>query len=246
MEIVIWKLEIFIAMFDFIWNECLYRSLLNGLIWLYNNWAGQNLGWAVVELTVCLRVVLLPFSIVTERNAVRYARLKVHIDGLNRSFKNDPVQLNEEVRKVMHKYHVSPWAKTLVLAVQGLVLVLLYQVFLGGMEGGKILPLLYSWNDVPGVIDTSFFAFDIAIRSALWAGIVAVWLFLDLYITQRRSIDGITKGEAVFVVAFPLFIFFVLWWLPMVKSLFILTSMVFSATITVMRKSFIRAPKRKK
>jgi len=229
-------------MFDFFWNDLLYRPLLNALVWLYNNWASENLGWAVIILTVGLRIVLLPFSIITERNAVRYERLKVRIDDLHKSFKNDPVLLKEEVRKVMRMYRVSPWAKTLVLAIQGLVLVLLYQVFLAGMGGGKIMSLLYGWNDLPGIINTVFFTYDIAERSVLWAFIVAVWLFLDLYISQRKSLDGITKGEAIFVITFPLAIFFVLWWLPMVKSLFILTSMMFSATITILRRMLVRVP----
>ncbi|MEK7102209.1 MAG: hypothetical protein AAB912_01095, partial [Patescibacteria group bacterium] len=71
-------------MFDFFWNDYLFRPLLNILIWLYNNWAGENLGWAVVILTVSLRVLLLPFSIISERNAVRYERLHERIVGLEK------------------------------------------------------------------------------------------------------------------------------------------------------------------
>lgn len=232
-------------MSDFFWNDYLYRPLLNILIWLYNNWAGQNLGWAVVILTVALRVMLLPFSIITERNAVRYERLHERIAGLEKAFKNDPVQLKEEIRNVMHQYRVSPWAKTVVLGILGLVLVLLYQVFLGGMAPVTIARALYEWNDPPGVVDTMFFGFDIAARSLLWSGAAGVWVFLDLYWTQRKSAQPASKGEVMYIIFFPLFVFALLWWLPMVKSLFILTAMAFSGTITVLRKAFVRTPKPK-
>ncbi|OGL89483.1 hypothetical protein A3H75_01265 [Candidatus Uhrbacteria bacterium RIFCSPLOWO2_02_FULL_51_9] len=230
---------------DILWNDYLYRPLLNILIWLYNNWAGQNLGWAVVILTVALRVILLPFSIINERNAVRYERLHERIEGLEKAFKNDPVQLKEEIRNVMHYYRVSPWAKTVVLGILGLVLVLLYQVFLGGMEPIKIARALYDWNDAPGTVNTIFFGFDIALRSLLWSGAAGVWIFLDLYWTQRKSAQSATKGEVMFIIFFPFFIFVLLWWLPMVKSIFILTSMAFSGTITVLRKLFVKTPKPK-
>lgn len=229
-------------MTDFFWNDYLFRPLLNILIWLYNNWAGENLGWAVVILTVGLRVLLLPFSIISERNAVRYERLHERIVGLEKAFKSDSVQFKEEIRKVMHQYRVSPWAKTVVLGILGLVLVLLYQVFLGGMEPVKIARALYLWNDPPGVVNTIFFGFDIAERSLLWAGAAGVWIFLDAYRTQRKSAQPATKGEMMFIILFPLFIFAILWWLPMVKSLFILTSMTFSDTITVLRKLFVKTP----
>lgn len=229
-------------MSDFFWNDYLYRPLLNILIWLYNNWAGQNLGWAVVILTVALRVILLPFSIINERNAVRYERLHERMAGLEKAFKNDPVQLKEEVRKVMHQYRVSPWAKTVVLAVLGLVLVLLYQVFLGGMAPVAIARSLYAWNDPPGVVDTMFFGFDIAARSLLWSGAAGFWVFLDLYWTQRKQKEPASKGEVMYIIFFPLFVFVLLWWLPMVKSLFILTTMAFSVSITLLRKAFVGSP----
>lgn len=231
-------------MSDFFWNDYLYRPLLNILIWLYNNWAGENLGWAVVILTVALRVVLLPFSIITERNAVRYERLHERIAGLEKAFKNDSVQLKEEVRKVMRQYRVSPWAKTVVLGILGLVLLLLYQVFLGGMEPVKIARALYAWNDPPGVVNTIFFGFDIAARSLLWSGAAGVWVFLDLYWTQRKSVQPASKVEVMYIIFFPLFVFALLWWLPMVKSLFILTAMLFSGTITMLRKAFVSTPKK--
>lgn|SRR3989344_3806251 len=232
------------VMSDSLWFIYLYQPLLNILVWLYNNWAGLNLGWAVVMLTVGLRVLLLPFSIITERNAVRYERLHERIAGLQKSFKNDPVQLKEEIRKVMRQYRVSPWAKTVVLAALGLVLLLLYEVFLGGMEFSVISRALYNWNDAPGVVNTMFFGFDISERSFLFALAAAVWLFFDLYLTERRNPQTPSKGEVLFIVLFPIFVGLLLYWLPMVKSLFILTSMAFSGTITLLRRAFVRIPKK--
>lgn len=225
---------------ELFWNEFLYRPLLNVLVWLYNGWAGDNLGWAVVMLTATLRLVLLPLSIVNQRNAVRFAKIKEQIAELKETFKGDPVMLKQEIREVMGKTRVSPWAKTLILAIQGLVLVLLYQVFVAGMSSGKIVPHLYQWNSAPGTINTIFFGTDIALRSFSWAVFIGLWLFLDAYFVAKKNDGQVTKGEMIFVITFPLAVFAVMWWLPMVKSLFVLTSLVFSATITLLRRLLMR------
>jgi len=51
-----------------IWHDFLYQPVFNFLIWVYNNWTDQNLGWAVVYMTIILRLILLPFSIISEKN----------------------------------------------------------------------------------------------------------------------------------------------------------------------------------
>ena len=56
------------SLFSEIWQLYLYQPLVNLLVYLYNNVAAANLGWAIVALTVCLRIVLLPLSILSERN----------------------------------------------------------------------------------------------------------------------------------------------------------------------------------
>ncbi len=225
---------------ELFWNEYLYRPLLNVLVWLYSNVAQENLGWAVVILTAALRLVLLPLSVINQRNAVRFAKIRERIVDLKETFKGDPVMLKQEIREVMGQTRVSPWAKTLILSIQGLVLVLLYQVFLAGMSSGKIVPLLYNWNSAPGSMNTIFFGTDIAVRSIWWAAAIAVWLFLDAYIVAKKNDGSVTKGEMIFVITFPLAVFVVMWWLPMVKSLFVLTSLVFSATITLLRRLVMR------
>ena len=61
--------------FSQFWNVYLYQPLFNFLIWIYNNWTNMNFGWAVVYLTLILRFVLLPFTLINERNRVRNAEI---------------------------------------------------------------------------------------------------------------------------------------------------------------------------
>lgn len=193
----------------------------------------MNFGWAVVYLTIILRLFLLPFTLVGERNRLRNAALLEELERVNRAYPNDPIIRKQEIRRILRKRRVQPWAKVVVLGIQFLVLVLLYQVFLRGITGEKILKILYPSVDFPGAINLNFYGFDLgASHQLIWSGIVAIWLFIEIYFDyKRRKNVKLIKADLMYFFLFPLFVFAVLWWLPMVKSLFILTSMVFSAII---------------
>ncbi len=211
----------------YIWNTFLYIPLFNALIWLYNGPAGENLGYAVIYLTVILRVFLLPLSFASARSQLRYQMMEQKFVELKKSYKEDTVKLKEEARKLMKKYRVSPWAKGLSIFIQGLVLVLLYQVFIHGIAYSK-LNVLYPSVARPELINTDFYGFNIGDHSALWAFGVGFVLFVEIYFDQKKHAEGLTTNDYIYAILFPLMSALILWSLPMVKSLFILTTLAFS------------------
>jgi membrane protein insertase Oxa1/YidC/SpoIIIJ len=210
----------------------LYEPLFNLLVWIYNNWTDQSLGWAVVYLTILLRVVLLPFTIISERNKMRNQELEREIVRIDKEFQNDPILKKEEIRRALKHRRVQPWAKSVTLGIQALVFVLLYQVFLRGVTGEKILQILYPWVDFPGTINTMFYGFDLAASyDVLAAGIVGLWLAVDIYFSARRNKTKAIRADLFYFIMFPFAVFLFLYLLPMVKALFILTSIFFSAIV---------------
>lgn len=218
-----------------IWFDFLYQPVFNALIWIYLHVAGENLGWAVVWLTIFLRVILLPLTIISERNALLQQKAGDDVAKAMQAHKNDRLAQKEAARKVMRSYHISPWAKVSALAIQALFLVLLYQVFLRGITGEKIIKILYSFIDFPGRINTVFYGFEIGrVHDYLWAGMAAAYLLVSIFL-ENRGKKVWNRADLYFVVLFPLCTFAVLWYLPMVKSLFILTTMLFSDIIRLIR-----------
>ncbi|MCX6779197.1 MAG: YidC/Oxa1 family membrane protein insertase [Candidatus Magasanikbacteria bacterium] len=224
----------------YIWTNWLYIPVFNALIWLYNGIAKENLGYAVILLTIGLRVFLLPLSVISEKNKVKYELLDKKVDVLKKDFKNDAVALKIKLRELFRKSQVNPWAKILVLAIQALMLVLLYQVFIGGLTRYK-LNVLYPTIERPEIINTKFYGFELGIRDWRWAGAVGVILFLENYLEQRKR--KTTKGEQLYAIFFPIMSFLLLWALPMVKSLFILTSLAFSYILSMFKGFFVSEKK---
>ena len=223
----------FFNMLSFIWYTFLFQPLFNVLIFFYNGWAHQNLGWAVVCLTIALRLVLLPFSIISEKNAIKEENLEAEAKKMAEAYRGDPVAAKEAYRNFIKKNKISPWAKMVVLLIQILVLFLLYQVFIQGITGERVVKILYPQIDFPGNINVMFYGTDIGIAHNIpWALVCAIYLMVAIFLEHDKK-KSWTPAEAVYLFMLPLFTFGALWWLPMVKSIFILTTMMFSTIIEI-------------
>lgn len=223
------------------WHDFLYTPLLNFLMFLYSGPAFGNLGVAIIELTVLLRTALLPFTILDERNRFRYEKLNKRIETIERDFKTDHVKRNEKIRELLKEHRVSYWSKMLVIGAQFVVLVLLYQVFIAGIKFTRYEEL-YSWVQVPEKVNTVFLGYDLAEKNVLWPVIVAVYLFLHIYTVQKQREHLVRRSDVMYLFLFPLFTLVALLLLPMVKALFVLTSMLYSSIIFGLRKAMFKVP----
>jgi YidC/Oxa1 family membrane protein insertase len=203
------------------WNDLLVRPLLETLLFLYRTLAFGNLGVAVIELTFLLRLTLLPLTVLAERSSARYERLSDDVAAIQGQYKNDPVLANEQIRELLKRRKINPWAKAVVLLVQLMVLLALYQVF----TKGALTP----------DVDPTFFGFHLGRRSVWWALAVGVILYLEISTEQRQVEHLLGKQDAIYRYAFPLFSVVLLSFLPMVKALFVLTSMAFSLIVSSIR-----------
>jgi len=217
------------------WDAFFYVPLLNVLIWLYNGPAGQNLGAAIILLTVGVRLLLLPFSFFSERSKHIYEKVEKKIVGIEREHKDDPELQKERIRELLREHGVSPWSRAWLLLLQLLVLVVLYQVFMGSIRTNRF-DQLYPWVEHPDLVFTNFLWWNLSARSWFWSLLVGAWLYLEITADQRKHRENLTRSDLFYRVGFPAFSAVVLLLLPMMKSLFILTSLAFSYIIGSTRR----------
>ncbi len=217
-----------------LWNQFLFDPLFNALMFFYNTIANYNMGWAVVCLTIALRIVLLPLSF-ADKSADFYAKLAAKIHEVDRDHPNDPVKRREIVRLILRRNHVWPWSKVISLGIQLMALIVLYQVFVGGLSGAKYTHL-YPFVRQPDYIDNRFtllglYPFDISQRNAIVSLVVAMTLFVEITFSQSTKKIMLSSRDLWYRILFPLFTFFALVILPSVKAVFILTSILISIMI---------------
>ncbi len=111
-----------------LWNTFLYFPLINILIFLYHA-LGNNLGWAIIGVTVLIRLIMVPLTNPGMRSTQKMQELKPHIDKLKEKHKDDKQELAKAQFELYREHGINPFANFLPMVLQFLVLFALFQAF---------------------------------------------------------------------------------------------------------------------
>ncbi|OGD62767.1 hypothetical protein A2160_04890 [Candidatus Beckwithbacteria bacterium RBG_13_42_9] len=146
-----------------LWNLLLFQPLVNGLILLYQL-LGQNLGLAIIALTVILRLLLSPLLLPSLKTAQKMKELQPHLEKLKKKHANDKQALAAAQLALYKEHGANPAAGCLPWIIQIIVLIALYNAFnqiLAGKEDmlDQLNKLLYQPLRLSAdtVFNTSFF-----------------------------------------------------------------------------------------
>jgi YidC/Oxa1 family membrane protein insertase len=95
------------------------------LEWLHSS-IGLTWAWAIVVLTVMVRIVLVPLTIKQVRSMQRLQQYAPELKALQQKYKNDKQRLNEEVMKFYRENKVNPAASCLPILFQIPVFIALF------------------------------------------------------------------------------------------------------------------------
>ena len=117
------------------------------LIFLYGL-TGNNLGFAIILLTLIIRAVLVPVTIPSLKSAKKLQELKPHLDRLKEKHK-DKQKLQLAQLEFYKQHGINPASGCLPQIAQLLVLIALYQVFIEFINApglnGRALNLNFFW-----------------------------------------------------------------------------------------------------
>lgn len=113
------------------------QPILITLIFFYHL-VGNNLGFAIILLTLAIRVVLVPLTLPAMRSAEKMKNLKPELDKLKAKHGNDKTRLQQEQLKLYQQHNLNPLAGCLPYIVQFVVLIALYQVLVSSLQNGSL------------------------------------------------------------------------------------------------------------
>lgn len=126
-------------------NSILYVPLETLLLFLYNL-TGENLGVAIIILTILIRIVLYPLMLPTLKSSQKMKELKKPLDDIKKKHKNDPKKLQEEQLKLYKEHGINPAAGCLPLLLQLPILIFLYRVFLNVIASEAVNPHFFIFD----------------------------------------------------------------------------------------------------
>lgn len=145
-----------------LYNEILYRPLLNLLVELYNIFG--DFGIAIIIVTVIVRAILYPVAKKSLEHQKQLKKIQPKMKELQEKHKDDKEKLTAEMMALYKEHNFNPASGCLPMIVQLIILIALYRVFIAGISLDS--NHLYSFVTHPVKLDTSFLGlFDLGTKS---------------------------------------------------------------------------------
>lgn len=167
-----------------IFQELVFRPILNLLIWLYNVLPGGDMGVAIIALTIIVKIILYPFAVAQIKQQRALQDIQPKIDEIRKRLKEDKEAQAKELMELYKKEKVNPGASCLPLLIQLPVFIGLFQALREGLASHSF-QLLYSFVANPGTVNQMFVGLiDLSKPSyalAILAGAAQFWQSKQLF-----------------------------------------------------------------
>lgn len=104
----------------------MYLPVMNGLLILYTAF-GNNLGWAIVFLTVVLRLLLFPLTRSQLDSSRKLKRIQPELEKIKKKYSRNPQKVQEEQLKLYKKVGYNPLGCFLSVVIPYPFLIAIYQ-----------------------------------------------------------------------------------------------------------------------
>ncbi len=108
------------------------KPMFRALLALYH-WIG-NWGWAIVALTIIIRIILFPLTLKGMLSMQKLKDLAPKIKEIQQKYKGDPQKLNAHMMQLYKKYKVNPMGGCLPMLIQIPIFFAIYRVLLNAIE----------------------------------------------------------------------------------------------------------------
>jgi len=138
-----------------LFNTIFLQPILNLLVWLYLVIPGQDIGIAIILLTVVIKLILYPLTHLQIKQQRAMQELQPKIEEIRKRLKDDKEAQSKELMELYKKEKVNPASSCLPLLFQLPVFIGLYRALSIGLNS-QSLDLLYPFVANPGHINSVF------------------------------------------------------------------------------------------
>lgn len=235
-----------------LWNSIFYQPIYNALIFIINHVTFGDVGFAIILLTIVVKLILSPLT----RKSIRSQILMKKMEPELKQIKKDYPNKEEQAKKTFELYKkngTNPFSGCLVILLQLPVIFALYYVFYKGLAIDD--KLVYSFINIPKEMFTNFLGLiEMGSKSIVLGILAGVTQFIQGYLsTPIKPKIEIVKAEDIpekktfqeelsdsmqmnVRYILPVFIAFIAWKISAAVALYWITSNIF----TIVQEWYIR------
>jgi YidC/Oxa1 family membrane protein insertase len=164
-----------------LWNTVLYQPIYNILVFIINNITFGDVGFAIILVTIIVKLVLSPLTKKSIKSQILMKRMEPELKQIKKDFPNKEEQAKKTF-ELYKKYGTNPFSGCLVVIIQLPVILALYYVFYKGLSIDT--NLIYSFINTPPSLHTNFLGLVEMSSHSLFLGILAgVTQFVQGYLS---------------------------------------------------------------
>jgi len=176
-----------------LYNTFLYQPIFNLLVFLYNTIPGNDIGIAIILLTILIKLVLFPLSAKSIRSQRDLQKIQPKVAEIQKKYKDQRERMSKELMELYKREKINPFSSCFPLLIQLPFLIAVFHVFNHGLSGPESLDALYSFVSNPGELNPISFGFvDLSkpnIYIALLAGVAQFWQ-AKMLVRKKPAIDS--------------------------------------------------------
>ena len=218
---------------SYLYNLILYQPLLNTLIFFYQKISFNDLGIAIILLTILIRLILFPIFHKSAKHQMIMQELQPKLKKIQEDHKHDRERQVKATMELYKNHKINPFSGFLLLLIQLPVLIALYQIFFNISKPEAFAGKFYSFIEAPSNLGTTFLGLiNLNERSILMVVLAAIAQYfqgkLALPKNQSKSQDKVAKLGRQMVIIGPIITLVIFINLPSAVSLYWLTTSIFS------------------
>ncbi|MBI3495346.1 YidC/Oxa1 family membrane protein insertase [Candidatus Berkelbacteria bacterium] len=208
----------------------LLKPLYNILVFLMWAIPGHSVGWAIILLTILVRVLLLPTSLKAARLQKKLQDIAPDLAALREKHKDDKKAQAQAVFDLHKQHGINPAGSCVLNLVQIPIVFILYYVFRIGLTTARF-DLLYSFTPHLNQFNTHFFGIDLLQPDKIMLPLIVAlsqFAFVQVMPTVSSGDDETAKlFQWQFKYIFPIMFAFIAAKLPAALPLYLVTSNAF-------------------
>ncbi|PIR44354.1 hypothetical protein COV23_00330 [Candidatus Wolfebacteria bacterium CG10_big_fil_rev_8_21_14_0_10_31_9] len=206
-----------------LFNTILYEPLFKLLLFIYQNLSFNDLGVAIIILTILIRIILYPIFYKGAKDQSIMQKIAPKLKEIQTKHKDDKEKQVQATMALYKEHKVNPFSSFILLLVQLPILIALFKAFSTGIQTTEILnPLSFG---LINLTKANFVIIALAAIAQYWQSKLAIpkteKSFKNLSAAERIGQQMVYIGPAITVIF--------LLRLPSALGLYWLTTSVFSA-----------------
>lgn len=190
------------GIFSKLWNGILYRPIYNVLMFLVVMLPGNDLGLAIIILTLIIRAILLVPSQKAMRSQKKLQEVNPRIEKLKEKYKGDQQKIAAETMAIWKESKVNPLSSCMPILLQLPILIAVYQTVRNGLNPDNTYMLYTTYSNFSlKDINVNFFGIldltkvNVYVLPLIIGGLQFAQMKLTMAKTKKKTASNAPKNE---------------------------------------------------